>query len=292
MERHNHRKLKEDRPVLALCYDFDRTLTPVDMQAQGFIQDAGFGVEEFWQRCDEEIARHSMDGISAYMKFMKETAEGKIHMTREGLKAYGKKIQLDPGVQDWFSRIRAYGEAQGVIVEHYIISSGLREMIEGTAIAGEFEEIYASYYAYNSQGLAVWPAQIVNYTNKTQYLFRIEKGVLDMTDPGVNDYIPQEDMRVPFSHMVYLGDSDTDIPSMKLVQSNGGHAIGVYDPDTGDKSKVQRMLRDGRIGCYAPADYREGSELDRLLKLIIDTTAHSAKTEALCRKCREESLEA
>ena len=272
MEHHDYkRKYKEEQPVLAICYDFDRTLTPNDMQAQGFIQDAGFDIPEFWQCCDRQIAAHKMDGISAYMKFMKETAEGKIRMTRAQLNAYGAKIQLYPGVEDWFSRIRQYGADHGVLVEHYIISSGLREMIEGTPIAGEFEEIYASYYAYNDQGLAVWPAQIVNYTNKTQYLFRIEKGILDMTDPGVNDYVPDEEMRVPFRHMVYIGDSDTDIPSMKLVKAHGGQSIGVYDVNTGDKTKVQRMLRDGRINCYAPTDYRPGSELEKLLHIIIDT---------------------
>ena len=147
-------------------------------------------------------------------------------------------------------------------------------MIEGTEIArrGVFRKIYASSFFYDDRGMAVWPAQVINYTNKTQYLFRIEKGVLDINDDKVNEYFAPENMRVPFRNMVYIGDSDTDIPCMKLVNINGGHSIGVYNPDTNNKDRVYKMLRDNRIRYFAPADYREGSELDKLLKEIIDKT--------------------
>ena len=169
-----------------------------------------------------------------------------------------------------------------MIVEHYIISSGLKEMIEGTEIAknGVFEKIYASSFYYNARGVAVWPAQVINYTSKTQFLFRIEKGVLDINDPGVNDYFPPEEMRVPFRNMVYIGDSDTDIPCMKLVNAYGGHSIGVYDPQTGNREKVHRMILDGRIRYVAAADYSENQELDRLVKAIIDKTAAYDKLES------------
>ena len=148
-------------------------------------------------------------------------------------------------------------------------------MIEGTSIAqsGVFEKIYASSFYFNKEGIAQWPAQVINYTSKTQFLFRIEKGVLDINDPGVNEYFPPDQVRVPFRNMVYIGDSDTDIPCMKLVNTYGGHSIGVYNPDTNDKHKVHKMLRDQRIRYFAPADYREGSELDTLLKEIIHKTA-------------------
>lgn len=162
-----------------------------------------------------------------------------------------------------------------VIVEHYIISSGLKEMIEGTSIAknGAFEKIYASSFYYNERGVAVWPAQVINYTSKTQFLFRIEKGTLDINDSAVNEYFPPDQMRVPFRNIVYIGDSDTDIPCMKLVNSSGGHSIGVYNPDTKDKKKVLKMIRDNRIKHFAPADYSENGELDQLVKAIIDKTA-------------------
>ncbi len=178
-------------------------------------------------------------------------------------------------VDGWFERIREYGKAHNVIVEHYIISSGLKEMIEGTKIAreGAFEKIFASSFLYNERGVAKWPAQAINYTSKTQFLFRIDKVVLDVIDPGVNEHFPPYEIRVPFRNMVYIGDSDTDVPCMKLVNTYGGHSIGVYDPDTRNKEKVYKMLRDRRIRYFTPADYTDGSELDLLVKSIIDKTA-------------------
>lgn len=274
-EKQFERKKKEDRPVVAICYDFDKTLSPDDMQAQGFIQSVGLDVEKFWRDSNGLAEQKEMDQNLAYMFRMKEEAEGQVLFTKEKLAEYGAQIKLFPGVDGWFERIRAYGRARDVIVEHYIISSGLREMIEGTAVAknGAFERIYANSYYYNEKGVAVWPAQVVNYTNKTQFLFRIEKGVLDVNDPAVNDSFPPEEIRVPFRNMIYIGDSDTDVPCMKLVNTYGGSSVGVYDPCTEDKTKVHKMMREGRIRYYAPADYSEGKELDRLVKAMIDRTA-------------------
>jgi hypothetical protein len=192
-------------------------------------------------------------------------------------------------VREWFSRIRAYGEAAGVAVEHYIISSGLREMIEGSAIAPEFEAIYANSFLFNDRGVAIWPAQMVNYTNKTQFLFRISKGVTDVNDPAVNEYFERSEIRVPFRNMVYIGDSDTDIPCMKLVTSYGGHSIGVYDPEKGNKERVKQLMRENRIRYFAPADYTEGSELYTLLCEIVDFTAASEKLERKHENMHNES---
>ena len=286
------RKYKEDQPVVAICYDFDKTLSPDDMQAQGFIQSVGYGVSEFWQESNGLAENNDMDQNLAYMFKMMETAEGRVLFTREALLKYGAQVRLFPGVEDWFRRIRAYGAAHGVIVEHYIISSGLKEMIEGTSIAGEFERIYASAFFYNERGVPQWPAQVVNYTNKTQFLFRIEKGVLDINDPGVNESFAPEEIRVPFRNMIYIGDSDTDIPCMKLVNTYGGHSIGVYNADTLEKSKVYKMMREGRIRYYAPADYSEGAPLDELVKAIIDRTATNERLEAIHFRCKKEHIEA
>ena len=269
------RKHKEADPVLAICYDFDKTLSPDDMQAQGYIQSVGFDVRKFWEESNELALQNDMDSNLAYMLKMVLESQGRIEFSRQTLMDYGSRVQLFEGVVSWFDRIREYGREHHVIVEHYIISSGLKEMIEGTEIArnGAFEKIYASSFYFDAAGKALWPAQVINYTSKTQFLFRIEKGVLDINDPGVNDYFPPDQIRVPFRNMVYIGDSDTDIPCMKLVNTYGGHSIGVYNPETGDKRKVHKMLKDQRIRYFAPADYRENSELDRLLKCIIDKTA-------------------
>ena len=238
------RKKKEDIPVLAICYDFDKTLSPDDMQAQGYIQSVRYQVDKFWEKSNELARANEMDSNLAYMFLMKQESEGTLLFTREKLEEYGSKVALFPGVADWFERIRTYGREHGVLVEHYIISSGLKEMIEGTSVAkaGAFEKIYASSFYYNERGVAVWPAQAINYTNKTQFLFRIEKGVLDVNDPGVNEHFAPEDIRVPFRNMVYIGDSDTDVPCMKLVNTYGGHSIGVYNPETADKRKVHQMI--------------------------------------------------
>jgi phosphoserine phosphatase len=284
-----NRKTKEDLPVVAICYDFDKTLSPDDMQAQGYIQSVGYDVAQFWKDTNDFAEQNDMDVNLAYMFKMVQEAEGKLIFNRDKLAEYGSKVKVFPGVETWFERIREYGRQKGVIVEHYIISSGLREMIEGTAMADSFTRIYANSFFYNEKGIAQWPALVVNYTNKTQFLFRIEKGVLDINDPGVNEFYNPEDLRVPFRNMVYIGDSDTDIPCMRLVNSLGGHSIGVYNPETKDKTKVYKMIRDNRIKYFAAADYNEDTEIDLLIKAIIDRTAINEKLEAEHVKSVEET---
>lgn len=293
-DKEYERKHKEANPVVAICYDFDKTLSPDDMQAQGYIQSVGYDVPDFWKKSNALASDNEMDQNLAYMYTMKQESEGKVLFTKEKLAEYGASVQLFPGVEQWFERIREYGKKQGVIVEHYIISSGLKEMIEGTSVAraGAFEKIYASSFYYNEKGVAVWPAQVVNYTNKTQFLFRIEKGVLDINDSAVNESFSPEEMRVPFRNIVYIGDSDTDIPCMKLVTSYGGHSIGVYNAETMDKTKVYKMMRDERIKYFAPADYRDGTELDLLVKTIINRTASNDALEALHYKYKIERIKA
>lgn len=277
MSKEFSRKFKEDKPVVAICYDFDKTLSPDDMQAQGYIQSVGYEVKSFWQESNGLAEENDMDQNLAYMFTMLRTAHGRFVFNRKALRDYGAQVQLFPGVATWFKRIKEYGRDKGVIVEHYIISSGLKEMIEGTKVANEFERIYASSFYYDKDGVAQWPAQVINYTSKTQFLFRIEKGTLDINDPGVNDYFEPENIRVPFRNMIYIGDSDTDIPCMKLVNSYSGHSIGVFNPRTNDKSKVYKMMKDNRIKYFAPADYTENSELDKLVKAIIDRTVSNEK---------------
>ncbi len=288
----NERRTKEDRPVIAICYDFDKTLSPDNMQAQGYLQAINYeNQDEFWKETMQLALEHEMDSNLAWMYLMLKGARGKEIFRREMLERYGAKVRLYDGVASWFDRICRYGEERGIIVEHYIISSGLREMIDGTEVAGKFEKIYASSFYYDEDGVAVWPAQVVNFTNKTQFLFRISKGVLGINDDGVNDYFAPEDIRVPFRNMVYIGDSDTDIPCMKLVNSYGGHSIGVYDPERDNRDRVHRMIRENRIRYFAPADYTDGSELDRLLKLIIDKTAVAERLENVFYDKSHESRE-
>lgn len=288
---------KEEKPVVAICYDFDKTLSPDDMQAQGFIQKLGYEIGDFWKKSNGFAIKNDMDQNLAYMFTMKTESAGKVLFTKTELAKFGSEVKLFPGVEDWFERIRKYGEEKGVIVEHYIISPGLKEMIEGTSIAkkGAFKKIYATSFYCDENGVAVWPAQVVNYTNKTQFLFRITKGVLDVNNAAVNDFFSESDLRVPFRNMIYLGDSDTDIPCMKLVKTRGGYSIGVFNPETNDRTKVYKMTRDNRIDYFVPADYSENTELDTLIKTIIDKTVfnellenkkNNDKKEAGTRKLR------
>ena len=280
---------KKKRPILAICYDFDKTLSPDDMQAQGYIQSLGLDTDAFWTESNALAEENDMDQNLAYMYLMVTKSKGKFYVTKDKLKEYGSKVGLFEGVESWFDRITDYGRGKGVKVEHYIISSGLKEMIEGTVIADKFEKIYASCFYYGESGDALWPAQAINYTNKTQFLFRIEKGILDINDQKVNDYVNPSEIRVPFRNMVYIGDSATDVPCMKLVNSYGGHSIGVYNPSTQDKSKVYNMMAQNRIKYFEEATYTKDSELEKLLKGIIDKTA---ATEVLEEKYYEYSSEA
>ena len=284
--------METKQPVVAICYDFDKTLSPNDMQAQGFIQSVGYDIPEFWDESNSLAKENNMDQNLAWMYEMKKRSEGKTLFTRTALKDYGSKVKLFPGVEDWFKRIKKYGVDEGVKVEHYIISSGLREMIEGTAIANEFEGIFASSFLFDKEtDVAIWPALVVNYTNKTQFLFRIEKGILDVNNQEVNDHFAPDQLRVPFRNMIYIGDSDTDIPCMKLVNSYGGYSIGVYNLETSDKSKVYKMMRDERIKYFVPADYSVGKELDRLVKDIITRTAINEKRERKYYSCQNELIQ-
>ncbi len=254
------RKVKGKTPVVALCYDFDRTLSPCEMQAQGYIQAVGCDIAEFWSEADYLAVKNGMDKNLAYMYLMVNKAKNNFPLTKEALEKYGSEVKLFSGVENWFARISRFGADCGICVEHYVISSGLKEMIEGTAPAksGMFEQIYASCFYFGADGEAEWPAQVINYTNKTQFLFRISKGVTDINDEAVNDYFQPDEIRVPFENFIYIGDSDTDIPCMKLVSSHGGNSIGVFNPDSGNRLKVEKMLKENRINHIAAADYKDG----------------------------------
>ena len=257
-------------PIAALVYDFDGTLSPGNMQEFGFIQAIGRDKEEFWRKNHELAQQNDANNILCYMYSMLQAARASgISLRRESFQRFGAMVDLFPGVRDWFWRINAYGRALGLQVKHYINSSGLKEMIEGTPIAGEFEDIFASSYLYDVDGIAYWPAVAVDYTAKTQFLFKINKGIHEVSDNmKINRYVPEEERPVPFRRMIYFGDGETDIPSMKMAKSNGGHSIAVYrDPNHRDIS--QRLIHEGRVNFTCLADYSEHSELENIVQHIL-----------------------
>ena len=266
------------KPVVALMYDFDKTLSPRNMQDYGFMDGLGMSPDEFWTECTHLTRKNNMDSILSYMYLMLEKGKSKMLTKRENFNALGKSVKLFPGVKSWFGRVNDYCEQQGLKCEHYIISSGLKEIIEGTEIASEFKEIYAAEFLYGSNGLAEWPAMAVNFTSKTQFLYRVNKGVLDVTDQhSLNNYVPDEDRRVPFTNMIYFGDGDTDVPCMKLTRVNGGHSIAVYQEDYKEAAK---LIQEGRVDFAFPADYRRGRKLEKTVFTIIDKVAALEKLRA------------
>ena len=262
------------KPIIALIYDFDGTLSPGNMQEFGFIQAIGQTPAEFWTKSDGIAKGQDASNILAYMKLMiDEARRNGISLTREGFKKYGADIKLYEGVRDWFRNIDEYGKAHGVIIEHYIKSSGLTEIIEGSPIAGEFKHIFAGSFIYDEKGEAEWPGIAVDYTGKTQYLYKISKGIFSARDSKlVNESWADDQKRIPFEQMIYFGDGETDIPSMKLVKSSGGNAIAVFDPARArQKENARKLLRQGRVNFITPASYTRDSRTFRLVCAIIDS---------------------
>lgn len=261
--------METQAPIIAFLYDFDKTLCTTDMEDYAFIPSLGYTPAEFWGRANAFGWENRMDGLLAYMYTMiQECAAQNIKLDRAFLNHCGESIQLFPGVREWFARINAFGESLGVQVEHYVISSGLREIIEGSGIAQEFREIYACEFYYNENGDACWPKLDVNFTNKTQFVYRINKGILDVSrDKELNDSMPDDSKRVPFTNMIYMGDGLSDVPCMKMMRAYGGQAIAVYRAS--NRQGVEKLLADGRVDFIFPADYREGMELDRTVRDIL-----------------------
>ena len=275
------------KPIIAIMYDFDKTLCTRDMQEYTFIPSVGMQAEEFWQWSNVVSTTEGMDSILAYMYCMIEkTRETGIPLTRESLVACGQDVEYHPGVEGWFDRINRYADEAGVEVEHYVLSSGLKEIIEGTSIAKYFKKIYACEFMYRD-GQAVWPKLAVNYTNKTQFVYRINKGVLDISNNvALNSSQPDNEKRVFFSNMIYIGDGLTDVPCMKLVKQSGGHSIALYNP--GQHRSAAQLLEQDRVDWMFEADYTEGSGLDSAMKTLLQNLASYNQLQGLKEQQKRE----
>lgn len=274
------------KPIVALIYDFDGTLSPGNMQEFGFIQAVGSTPEEFWRMSDSIAIGYDASNVLAYMKLMFDEARSNgIKLRREDFRAFGKHIKLYDGVRQWFSMVNEYGSRHGVVIEHYINSSGLKEIIEGSPIAGEFKHIFAGSFIYDAEGEAEWPGIAVDYTAKTQFLFKISKGIFSSRDAlQVNASIADDKKRIPFNHMIYFGDGDTDVPCMKIVGMFGGHSIAVYDPDNDKKrASAAKLKRQGRVICAAPAVYTADSPAFKVVCAIIDKVRADFNLKQLCK---------
>lgn len=261
------------KAIAALIYDFDGTLSPGNMQEFGFIQAVGKTAGEFWTMSDEIAKGQDASNVLSYMKLMfDEARRSGIRLERDRFRSFGKDIKLFEGVEQWFSLVNAYGKSIGVTVEHYINSSGLKEIIEGSPIAPEFKHIFAGSFIYDKNGEAVWPGIAVDYTAKTQFIFKISKGIFSARDnKRVNASMAEDRKRIPFTNMIYLGDGDTDVPCMKIVGMFGGHSIAVYNPDNPHKKATAgKLRRQGRVSFALPAVYTADSPAFRVVKAILD----------------------
>ena len=269
----------------AILYDFDKTLCTKDMQEYSLIPSLGYKEpSQFWKEVGKLSRQSQMDGVSAYLYWLvrKYEEQGR-PLRREDFADVGRSIEFYRGVDTWFRRINEYGASLGLEIEHYVISSGMAEIIEASGIADEFRRIYACRYYYDENGTARWPAQIINYTTKTQYIFRINKQVLDESDDeSLIAWVPQEQRPIPFSRMVYIADGLTDVPCMKLVKEYGGKSIVVYNPESAKAGiTASRLIRENRADFMSVADYRESHDLETLVKLILDHMAADSRLEDL-----------
>ncbi len=271
--------MKAKKKIIAIAYDFDGTLAPGNMQEHSFIPNLGIDKAAFWGEVKSLAKTHDMNEILIYMQLMlKKAGEKEVRITKKAFKDYGKKISFFEGVTEYFDAINAFAKAEGIILEHYIISSGLREIVQGTSIAKYFKMIYASGYKFDANDVAEWPALAIDYTSKTQYLFRINKGIDNAYDNTlINKFVPHQERPVPFSNMIYVGDGETDVPAMKLVTDQGGTSIAVFDKAKKGKKGValsgkeicEKLVEDGRVHFMAEANYKTDSPLFNIIQHTI-----------------------
>ncbi|QDH16256.1 HAD family hydrolase [Swingsia samuiensis] len=263
----------------AIIYDFDGTLAKGNLQETSFIPQIGMEKKEFWEEVKNLTRENNADEILVYMHLMLEKANKKnIKISANDFNKHGRKAALFPGLgdSDWFKRVNEHAKDLSLNLEHYIISSGIEEMIRGCSISNEFKNIFASKFIYNKENQASWPGVGINYTTKTQYLFRINKGIDNHWDNNkINKFIPESERKVPFERMIFIGDGETDIPTMKMLSYKGGHSIAVYDSATtqDDLKKIHDLISTGRVDFVAPADYQKNSPLEIIVKGILSRIA-------------------
>jgi hypothetical protein len=260
--------------TIALVYDFDGTLSPQPMQEYTVLPKIGVEPRAFWGKVNQEARATASDPMLVYMRHILEALEReRVDVKREDFAAMASRIEYFPGVAQWFGRVNAYVKRRSrgqVKLDHYLISAGQREILDGASIRKQFKRIYASEYHFNHHGVATFPKLLVTDTLKTQFLFRINKGREDITE-SINEHMPESERPIPFANMIYVGDGMTDVPSMALTKKSGGHTVAVYDP-RGEKGRATcvKLLNAGRADFIAEADYRKGSKLSRRVELLLD----------------------
>lgn len=280
------------KPTVALIYDFDGTLSPCNMQEYDFLKAIGIkNKNAFWSEVDALVKQHDASNVLCYMKLMIDKARvAGVSIRREAFVNYGKNVELYKGVEEWFDLIEVLAKKYDVTVEHYINSSGLKEMIEGTSIAYRFKHIYACSFLYDVDGIAQWPAVAVDFTAKTQFLAMINKGVTKVSENyRVNEYMAECDRPIPFKHMIYFGDGETDVPCMRMVKQYGGNSIAIYRPrDKKKKELAKKLMNENRVNFACLADYSKEGEIYQIVNAIISQIKSNFDFDQLgCKNCNK-----
>ena len=272
---------------MAIAYDFDGTLASGNIQGNSFIPAVGMKKASFWKQNKERAEKHEADEVLSYMTFMLERASAEdVPVRRQDFARHGKTVPLFRGAADWFDRVNARARERHVKLQHYIISSGIKEMIEATKIGKKFTKVFASSFAYDANGAAKWPALAINYTTKTQYLFRINKGSLSVHDHGlINDFVPHENLRCRSATSSLLvtakqtslacGLSETKV----VIQSRSINLAARKK-----KTRAEKLITDKRADFIAPADYSEGRRLDEIISAIMDKIAANNGVRMMMRE--------
>jgi phosphoserine phosphatase len=260
--------------TIALVYDFDGTLSPQPMQEYTVLPKIGIEPAEFWAMVNKEARETESDPMLVYMRHIIEALERvKVDVKREDFAAMARSIEYFPGVPTWFARMNSYVKKRSraqVGLRHYLISAGQKEILDGVSIRKHFKRIYASEYHFNHHGVATFPKFLVTDTQKTQFLFRINKGIEAVTE-SINEHMPESERPIPFQNIIYVGDGMTDVPSMALTKKSGGHAVAVYDPGREHgRATCVKLLDAGRVDFVSEADYRSGSKLSKRVQLLLD----------------------
>jgi 2-hydroxy-3-keto-5-methylthiopentenyl-1-phosphate phosphatase len=267
-------KIKQN--IIALVYDFDGTLTPKTMQEYTLLPNLGVkNSRKFWDEISRDCFDLQAENTLVWMKKIIDMAkDNETPISSEYFKNIGKDIPYFNGIPEYFKKINKYvaDKVKGKMeIRHYVISSGLKEILDGVSISKEFHNIFGSEYTYDEYGRPTFPKVIITDTVKTQYLFRINKG-REKIGESINEHMPEQERPIPFKNMVYVGDGLSDVPAMNVTTKNGGHAIAIYKPrDKRGLNTCKNLVKAGRVDFMAPADYREGSDLFNSIKVILDT---------------------
>lgn len=267
-----NKNLKFTQNNIAIVYDFDGTLSPGSMQEYTILPQLKIKPEKFWAEVAKEAKETLAEPMLVYLRKILEEAEKRnIQIKREDYQELAKNIKYFPGVDNWFLKINDFikQNSEEVNIYHYIISAGMKEILEGISIKDYFRQIYASEYYYNHVNKATFPKILINDTIKTQFLFRINKGKENISE-SINQHTSQKDRPIPFENILYIGDGLTDVPCMAVTKQNRGHAIAVYNSkDKKGQEVCAELLADNRVDFIAKADYREGKDLDKKVQSIL-----------------------